>query len=65
MDLTKTNKQTKQAGCVPQAVPGSGAFNLLTAASALQGEKEHPADTIYIREVTEAEVKPKARQPAA
>ncbi|KAI3433339.1 hypothetical protein D9Q98_003157 [Chlorella vulgaris] len=30
-----------------------------------QGEREHPADAIYIREVQEAEVRPKQRQAAA
>jgi cell cycle arrest protein BUB3 len=30
-----------------------------------QGEKEHPADAIFVRDVAEAEVRPKQRQPPA
>ena len=30
-----------------------------------QGERDHPADAIYIRAVQDVEVRPKARKPAA
>ncbi len=29
-----------------------------------QGERDHPADAVYIREVQDAEVRPKAKAPA-
>ncbi|PRW58435.1 mitotic checkpoint [Chlorella sorokiniana] len=67
----ENKKRLAQIAGYPTSVAAlafNGAATQLAVAASYtfeQGEKEHPADAIFIREVTEAEVKPKARQPAA
>lgn len=63
-------KRLHQVAGYPTSVAAlafNGAATKLAVASSYtfeQGEREHPADAIFVRDVLEAEVRPKARQPA-